>query len=44
MKELEVLLNKRWILKSRDKEMYYNKRCTWRTAEIHYREDGMSDH
>ena len=23
MKELEVLLSKRWILKSRDKEMYY---------------------
>ena len=23
MKELEVLLNKRWVLKSRDKEMYY---------------------
>lgn len=45
MKELEVLLNKRWVLKSRDKEMYYkNKRCTWRTSEIYYREDGMSDH
>ena len=26
MKELEVLLNKRWILKSRDKEMYYKIR------------------
>ena len=26
MKELEVLLNKRWILKSRDKEMYYKLR------------------
>ena len=29
MKELEVLLNKRWV---------------WRTSEIYYREDGMSDH
>lgn len=26
MKELEVLLNKRWVLKSRDKEMYYKIR------------------
>ena len=26
MKELEVLLSKRWILKSRDKEMYYKLR------------------
>ena len=26
MKELEVLLNKRWILKSRDKETYYKIR------------------
>ena len=26
MKELEILLNKRWILKSRDKEMYYKLR------------------
>ncbi len=26
MKELEVLLNKRWILKSRDKELYYKVR------------------
>ena len=25
-------------------EVLLNKRCTWRTAEIHYREDGMSDH
>ena len=23
MKELEILLNKRWVLKSRDKETYY---------------------
>ena len=26
MKELEILLNKRWVLKSRDKEMYYKIR------------------
>lgn len=26
MKELEVLLNKRWILKSEDKELYYKVR------------------
>ena len=26
MKELEILLNKRWILKSRDKETYYKLR------------------
>lgn len=26
MKELEVLLNKRWVLKSRDKETYYKIR------------------
>ena len=26
MKELEILLNKRWVLKSRDKEMYYKLR------------------
>lgn len=33
MKELEILLNKRWVLKSRDKETYYKfKRCPWRTA------------
>lgn len=45
MKELEVLLNKRWILKSRDKEMYYKIRdALGRLQEIHYREDGMSDH
>ena len=25
MKELEVLLNKRWILKSRDKETYHRE-------------------
>ena len=42
MKELEVLLNKRWILKSRDKETYY--KIIRRTSEIYYREDGMSDH
>ena len=23
MKELEILLNRRWILKSEDKELYY---------------------
>ena len=26
MKELEILLNKRWVLKSRDKETYYKLR------------------
>ena len=26
MKELEVLLNNRWILKSKDKELYYKLR------------------
>ena len=41
MKELEVLLNKRWIFKvQRQRNVLQNKRCTWRTAEIHYREDG----
>ena len=41
MKELEVLLSKRWILKSRDKEI---KRCTRRTSQIYYRENGLSDY
>ena len=26
MKELEILLNRRWILKSEDKELYYRVR------------------
>ena len=28
MKELEILLNRRWILKSEDKELYYKVRDT----------------
>ena len=42
MKELEILLNRRWILKSEDKELYYRVRdavgeiripsCRWRNC------------
>ena len=33
MKELEILLNRRWILKSEDKELYYRVRDA--VGEIH---------
>ena len=29
MKVLEVLLNNRWILKSRDRELYYQVKERW---------------
>ena len=29
MKELEVLLNNRWILKSKDRTVLQIKRCSW---------------
>ena len=29
MNELEVLLGRRWILKSEDKELYYKVRVAW---------------
>lgn len=35
MRELEALLNKRWILKAEDKELYYKvQRSAWRDPKI----------
>ena len=45
MKELEILLNKRWVLKSRDKETYYKLRdALGELRKIYYRENGLPDH
>lgn len=34
MKELEALLDRRWILKSQDKELYYQVRDAWARSVV----------
>ena len=42
MKELETLLNRRWILKSEDRELYYKIRDSiGENPKVCHRKDGM---